>query len=198
MLTDKMDEVTGVYYTPKTQETRQTYEVLLSFIQEALGDQPRYVLKFSLTRQIYVYITHSCSRYWCLKLWISLAYMDYWYYEWTKAPWQNQGQDNFITLMYEPKLFIIFSLKIQISYTKRKKIISGTFWPEQLTRFSSHWKMKRFEKRTHHLGIMEKKTSILYNYLTYTFWFLCFYLVYFFLRMRHRVHRAVGWLVGLP
>ena len=61
MLTDKMDEVTGVYYTPKTQETRQTYEVLLSFIQEALGDQPRYVLKFSLTRQIYVYITHSCS-----------------------------------------------------------------------------------------------------------------------------------------
>ena len=41
MLSDKMDEVTGVYYTPKTQETRQTYEVLLSFIQEALGDQPR-------------------------------------------------------------------------------------------------------------------------------------------------------------
>ena len=29
---------------PKTQETRQTYEVLLSFIQEALEDQPRDIL----------------------------------------------------------------------------------------------------------------------------------------------------------
>jgi pre-mRNA-splicing helicase BRR2 len=34
----------GIIYRPKTQETRQTYEVLLSFIQEALGDQPRDVL----------------------------------------------------------------------------------------------------------------------------------------------------------
>ena len=31
-------------YKPKTTETRQTYEVLLSFIQEALGDQPRDIL----------------------------------------------------------------------------------------------------------------------------------------------------------
>ena len=44
MLSDKLSEVAGVYYTPKTQETRQTYEVLLSFIQEALGDQPRYAI----------------------------------------------------------------------------------------------------------------------------------------------------------
>ncbi|TRY69287.1 hypothetical protein TCAL_05639 [Tigriopus californicus] len=31
-------------YQPKTAETRQTYEILLSFIQEALGDQPRDIL----------------------------------------------------------------------------------------------------------------------------------------------------------
>ena len=34
----------GGLYKPKTVETRQTYEVLLSFIQEALGDQPRDIL----------------------------------------------------------------------------------------------------------------------------------------------------------
>jgi pre-mRNA-splicing helicase BRR2 len=39
-----LTEVAVVYYRPKTQETRQTYEVLLSFIQEALGDQPRDIL----------------------------------------------------------------------------------------------------------------------------------------------------------
>ena len=32
------------FSSPKTQETRQTYEVLLSFIQEALEDQPRDIL----------------------------------------------------------------------------------------------------------------------------------------------------------
>jgi hypothetical protein len=42
LLSDQLSDVAGVFYTPKTQETRQTYEVLLSFIQEALGDQPRY------------------------------------------------------------------------------------------------------------------------------------------------------------
>ena len=31
-------------YKPKTPETKQTFEVLLSFIQEALGDQPHDVL----------------------------------------------------------------------------------------------------------------------------------------------------------
>ena len=32
-------------YQPKTSETRQTYEVMLSFIQASLGDQPRDVLQ---------------------------------------------------------------------------------------------------------------------------------------------------------
>ncbi|XP_065175302.1 U5 small nuclear ribonucleoprotein 200 kDa helicase-like [Sycon ciliatum] len=38
------DDMSGIYYRPKTRETRQTYEVLLSFIQEAIGDQPRDIL----------------------------------------------------------------------------------------------------------------------------------------------------------
>ncbi|PAV84248.1 hypothetical protein WR25_16564 isoform D [Diploscapter pachys] len=36
-------ELMGVY-KPRTQETKQTYEVILAFIQEALGDQPRDIL----------------------------------------------------------------------------------------------------------------------------------------------------------
>ena len=44
LLSDSLTEVSGVFYRPKTQETRQTYEVLLSFIQEALGDQPGDIL----------------------------------------------------------------------------------------------------------------------------------------------------------
>jgi pre-mRNA-splicing helicase BRR2 len=39
LLSEGVDEMVGILYRPKTQETRQTYEVLLSFIQEALGDQ---------------------------------------------------------------------------------------------------------------------------------------------------------------
>jgi hypothetical protein len=39
LLSEGVDEMVGIIYRPKTQETRQTYEVLLSFIQEALGDQ---------------------------------------------------------------------------------------------------------------------------------------------------------------
>jgi pre-mRNA-splicing helicase BRR2 len=31
-------------YKPRTQETRQTYEVILAFVQDALGDQPRDIL----------------------------------------------------------------------------------------------------------------------------------------------------------
>lgn len=44
VLSEGVDEMVGIVYRPKTQETRQTYEVLLSFIQEALGDQPRDIL----------------------------------------------------------------------------------------------------------------------------------------------------------
>ncbi|CAF1258343.1 unnamed protein product, partial [Didymodactylos carnosus] len=38
------DDTSSIMYRPKTQETKQTYEFLLGFIQEALGDQARNVL----------------------------------------------------------------------------------------------------------------------------------------------------------
>ena len=43
LLSESVDELVtaGVVYRPKTQETRQTYEIMLTFIQEALGDQVR-------------------------------------------------------------------------------------------------------------------------------------------------------------
>lgn len=44
LLSEGVDEMVGIIYRPKTQETRQTYEVLLSFLHEALGDQPRDIL----------------------------------------------------------------------------------------------------------------------------------------------------------
>ena len=39
LLSEGIDDMVGIVYRPKTQETRQTYEVLLSFIQANLGDQ---------------------------------------------------------------------------------------------------------------------------------------------------------------
>ncbi len=39
LLSEGIDDMVGIMYRPKTQETRQTYDVLLSFIQAALGDQ---------------------------------------------------------------------------------------------------------------------------------------------------------------
>ncbi|KAG1680515.1 U5 small nuclear ribonucleoprotein helicase [Nymphon striatum] len=44
LLSESMDDMIGILYRPKTQETKQTYEVLLSFLQEAIGDQPRDIL----------------------------------------------------------------------------------------------------------------------------------------------------------
>lgn len=41
LLSEGIDDFVGIIYRPKTQETRQTYEVILSFIQAALGDQVR-------------------------------------------------------------------------------------------------------------------------------------------------------------
>ena len=44
LLSEGIDDMVGIMYRPKTQETRQTYEVLLSFIQAALGDQVQFIL----------------------------------------------------------------------------------------------------------------------------------------------------------
>ena len=39
LLSEGIEEMVGIFYRPKTPETRQTYEYLLSFIQASLGDQ---------------------------------------------------------------------------------------------------------------------------------------------------------------
>nr|XP_009857905.1 U5 small nuclear ribonucleoprotein 200 kDa helicase [Ciona intestinalis] len=44
LLSDGVDEMVGIVYKPRTKETRETYEILLSFIQAAIGDQPRDIL----------------------------------------------------------------------------------------------------------------------------------------------------------
>ena len=49
LLTTGIDEMVGILYRPKTVETRQTYEVLLSFIQAALGDQVSYSEKHTIS-----------------------------------------------------------------------------------------------------------------------------------------------------
>lgn len=41
LLSEGIDDMVGIVYKPKTKETRETYEVLLSFIHAALGDQVR-------------------------------------------------------------------------------------------------------------------------------------------------------------
>ena len=41
VLSSTQDATSGALYRPKTLETRQTYEVILNFIQDALGDQVR-------------------------------------------------------------------------------------------------------------------------------------------------------------
>ena len=46
LLSEGIDDMVGIMYRPKTQETRQTYEVLLSFIQAALGDQVHFICQF--------------------------------------------------------------------------------------------------------------------------------------------------------
>lgn len=38
LLSEGVDEMVGIYYKPKTQATRTTYEYILSLIQEAIGD----------------------------------------------------------------------------------------------------------------------------------------------------------------
>uniref|UniRef100_A0A183EUT0 GlutR_dimer domain-containing protein n=1 Tax=Gongylonema pulchrum TaxID=637853 RepID=A0A183EUT0_9BILA len=43
LLGDSNTELMGLY-KPRTQETRQTYEAILAYIQDAIGDQPRDIL----------------------------------------------------------------------------------------------------------------------------------------------------------
>ena len=38
LLSKEMEELTGIYYRPRTKETRETYELILSFVQRCIGD----------------------------------------------------------------------------------------------------------------------------------------------------------------
>jgi len=53
LLSEGIDEMVGIVYKPKTKETRETYEILLSFIQAALGDQVRSQTLFTYAVNIY-------------------------------------------------------------------------------------------------------------------------------------------------
>lgn len=39
LLSSEMEELSGVVYRPRTKDTRTSYELLLSFIQNSIGDQ---------------------------------------------------------------------------------------------------------------------------------------------------------------
>lgn len=39
ILSEEFEDSSTILYRPKTQETRQSYEIILSFIQECIGDQ---------------------------------------------------------------------------------------------------------------------------------------------------------------
>ena len=39
VLSQDIEDLKGVYYRPRTKESRGTYELLLSFIQHCIGDQ---------------------------------------------------------------------------------------------------------------------------------------------------------------
>lgn len=44
ILSEDFEDSSTILYRPKTQETRQNYEIILSFIQECIGDQPRDII----------------------------------------------------------------------------------------------------------------------------------------------------------
>ena len=65
LLSEGIDEMVGIVYKPKTKETRETYEILLSFIHAALGDQvsENYNCPFVLERRLVCF--HFISRLIC-------------------------------------------------------------------------------------------------------------------------------------
>ena len=42
LLSSETEELGGICYRPRTRETKATYEVLLSFIRQSIGDQVKY------------------------------------------------------------------------------------------------------------------------------------------------------------
>ena len=39
LLSSEVEELAGIFYRPRTKETKASYEILLSFIQQSIGDQ---------------------------------------------------------------------------------------------------------------------------------------------------------------
>ena len=68
LLSEGIDEMMGIVYRPKMQETRQTYEVLLSFIQAALGDQVGGHDCLIFTYYMYKNITLECFNFFPWKI----------------------------------------------------------------------------------------------------------------------------------
>ena len=50
LLSEDSSDLAGVRYRPKTRETKSTYDVLLSFIQAAIGDQVSLLNTFTSSR----------------------------------------------------------------------------------------------------------------------------------------------------
>ena len=76
LLSAGIDDMVGILYRPKTQETRQTYEVLLSFIQAALGDQVRCcsTVPFSCVHRTFSWVSLSESLFSFRKLLVTLLF----------------------------------------------------------------------------------------------------------------------------
>ena len=55
VLSQDIEDLKGVYYRPRTKESRATYELLLSFIQHSIGDQVR---RGEGERDIYVHVVY--------------------------------------------------------------------------------------------------------------------------------------------
>lgn len=83
LLSEGIDEMVGIVYKPKTKETRETYEVLLSFIHAALGDQVSerhncfleifcfcYILRVLLTISLHFYSRVIFSVEQLMKFWL--------------------------------------------------------------------------------------------------------------------------------
>lgn len=60
LLSEGIDDMVGIVYKPKTKETRETYEILLSFIQAALGDQVITVVIYT-TCQIVLFFAETTT-----------------------------------------------------------------------------------------------------------------------------------------
>ena len=39
LVSSEMESLGGIYYRPRTRETKATYEMILSFVQQMIGDQ---------------------------------------------------------------------------------------------------------------------------------------------------------------